>query len=144
MRDFNDSSNFRPLTYKKVYSPTHNLLLLRHRQLLVQTVLTVQSKAYKFIWQFVWLFVIRKRRAMSHFQDSFWVSLRSCEDIQYRAHECISAKVNLGLPSSPPRPPKLCTEGRNKNNCSFITTHVCWSAMLKIYSCKVFGLIKVC
>lgn len=42
---------------------------------------------------------------MSHFQDSFWVSLRSCKDIQYRAHECISAKVNLGLPSAPLVPP---------------------------------------
>lgn len=42
---------------------------------------------------------------MSHFQDSFWVSLWSCREIQCRAHECTSVEVNLGLPSSLPCPP---------------------------------------
>ena len=34
---------------------------------------------------------------MSHFQDSFWVSLWSCRDIQYRAHECTSATLLLNV-----------------------------------------------
>ena len=74
---------------------------------------------------------------MSHFQDSFWVSLWSCREIQCRAHECTSVEViKFRLAFQPPLSPS--TEGRNKETCScvFITTRV--ELQCKIYQCKAF------
>ena len=50
---------------------------------------------------------------MSHFQDSFWVSLWSYRDIQYRAHECTS------LPSRPPRPPNYAQNAGTRTTVAF-------------------------